>query len=268
MKKIIGSMILLIAVVLMIMVSFYLFAGEMDNSWQISGMLVGIYTGGTPNLAAIAYALEVDNELYIMTHTYELFLGAIYLLFVLSIGQRVFLKFLLPFRQSSANIEIDSSIENEEEFESYIGIFHRKTLIPVLISFGLSIVILIISFGLSKLVPEQFESTFIILSVTTLSILLSLNNKIRNLKRSFQGGMYLILVFCIVVASMADITMLQNISFNLFYFIVIALFGSLILQAILSKIFKIDAPIAESCATATIKGYPTFAASVVQILAA
>ena len=53
--------------------------------------------------------------------------------------------------------------------------------------------------------------------------------------------MYLILVFCIVVASMADITMLQNISFNLFYFIVIALFGSLILQAILSKIFKIDA---------------------------
>ena len=52
-------------------------------------MLVAIYTGGTPNIAAMKTALNVDNELYILTHTYEVALGAIYLIFILSIAKSI-----------------------------------------------------------------------------------------------------------------------------------------------------------------------------------
>ena len=52
--------------------------------------------------------------------------------------------------------------------------------------------------------------------------------------------MYLILIFCITVASQATVNMLANISVSLFYYVGFAMYGAFILQVILSKIFKID----------------------------
>ena len=54
-------------------------------------MLVGVYSGGTPNLAAIAEMLSVPSELYILTHTSDLIIGAFLLLFLITVGQRFFL---------------------------------------------------------------------------------------------------------------------------------------------------------------------------------
>jgi len=53
--------------------------------------------------------------------------------------------------------------------------------------------------------------------------------------------MYLILIFCLVVASMADVSQLANISFSLFWYVGLAMFGSHILHAFIAKFFKIDA---------------------------
>ena len=78
----IGSLLIgLFSVVVVIVIGYWIFKGSIKDIWQVSGMLVGIYTGGTPNMAAIKTALDVPQELYILTHTYELLLGAIYLVF-------------------------------------------------------------------------------------------------------------------------------------------------------------------------------------------
>lgn len=53
--------------------------------------------------------------------------------------------------------------------------------------------------------------------------------------------MYLILIFCLAVASMADISKLANISFSLFYYVGLAMYGSHILHLFIARIFKIDA---------------------------
>jgi uncharacterized membrane protein len=53
--------------------------------------------------------------------------------------------------------------------------------------------------------------------------------------------MYLILIFSIVVASMADISRFAGLTPGLFGYITLAVFGSLFLQTILARIFKIDA---------------------------
>ena len=81
-------------------IGFFIFRGSLENIWQVAGMLVGVYTGGTPNLAAMKTALNVSQELYLMTHTYDLIFSAVFLVFILSIGQRVFLWFLPPFKHS------------------------------------------------------------------------------------------------------------------------------------------------------------------------
>jgi uncharacterized membrane protein len=54
--------------------------------------------------------------------------------------------------------------------------------------------------------------------------------------------MYFIYIFCIVVASMADLTELDiTRSLNLLGYLLFVVFGSLFIQALLAKIFKIDA---------------------------
>ncbi len=117
----------LFTVVLMIFVGFFIFRGSIDEIWKVSGMLVGIYTGGTPNLAAMKTALDVDQELYIMTHTYELSLGALYLVFILSVGQRVFLTILPPFKSPDSSKINSAQVNPEEDFDNYSGMFKKGT---------------------------------------------------------------------------------------------------------------------------------------------
>ncbi len=228
-------------VVLMIFLGYWIFKGNIDDIWKVSGMLVGIYTGGTPNMAAIKTALNVDNELYIMTHTYEVTMGAIYLLFILSIGQKVFLTFLPPFKSAMANGTTISNTDLEEEFESYEGFFERVTFLPLLAAFGLSVLIMGISYFIGTLLPEDYSTAATILLITTFGIACSFIPKIKSIKKTFQLGMYIILIFCIVVSSMADIKQLANISFSLFYYVGLAMFGSHILHAFIARFFKIDA---------------------------
>jgi uncharacterized membrane protein len=230
----------LFTVILMVAVGYYIFADDIPEAWKVSGMLVGIYTGGTPNLAAMKTALNVEHELYIMTHTYELVFGAVYLVFILSIGQKVFLKFLPPFKKAEVDpTELNGEVE--DEFGSYEGIGERKVFWPLLGAFGLSVAIVGISVLLSKLFPKDFETAAIILLITTISIGFSFIPRINQIKKTFQGGMYLILIFCLVVASMADVSQLANISFSLFWYVGLAMFGSHLLHAFIAKFFKIDA---------------------------
>jgi len=227
-------------VIIMVVAGYYFFGDQIENSWKISGMLIGIYTGGTPNMAAIKTALGVDHEIYIMTHTYEVFLGSIYLIFIFTIGQRVFLLFLPPFKKAG----IDNSkmnTEAEDEYGSYDGILKKRTFLPLIIAFLISSAIVVISYFLSKLFPKEFQTAAIILLITTFGIALSFVTKINEIKKTYQGGMYIILIFCLVVASMADIKQLVNISFSLFWYVGVAMFGSHILHVFIARFFKIDA---------------------------
>jgi len=247
-KAAIGSLLIgLFTVLLMIFIGWWMFKGSIPEIWKVSGMLVGVYTGGTPNMAAIKTALNVSQELYILTHTYEMTLGAIYLVFIFSVGQKVFLWFLPAYKSKETKTEDNLSqidvprIDLQEEFESYDGFFKKGTFLPLLAAFGLSVLILGVSFALSKLFSKDFANAAVVILVTSFGIALSFVPRVRRIKKTFQLGMYLILIFCISVASMADVSKLANISISLFYYVGIAMFGSHLLHAFVARFFKIDA---------------------------
>lgn len=230
----------IISVLIVVTGGFFLFQNSIDNIWQVSGMLVGVYTGGTPNLAAMKTALNVSQELYIMTHTYDLFMSAVYLVFILSIGQKVFQWFLPKFK-APENTENEGVINLEEDFESYNGIFRKKTFFPLLGALGLSVAILGASYAISLIFPKDYSTAVIILLITSFGIAASFIPKIKAIKKTFQLGMYLILIFSLTVASMADISKLSDISFSLFYYVALAVVGSHIIHIALARIFKVDA---------------------------
>ncbi len=236
----------LVSVIIMITIGYFIFKDIIPEAWKISGMLVGVYSGGTPNLAAIAEMLKVPSELYILTHTSDLIVGAFILLFLITVGQRFFLLFMKPYKYKDGEEIKNHTAEIVEEFESYEGIFKRKTFIPLLKAFGISAFIFAVGGGLSFLFSENYKMVVAILTITTLGILASLIPSINSIRKTFPLGMYFILVFSLVVASEADLgKMVGNghsvVLMSIFLFILLAVPGSLLLHAIISRIFRIDA---------------------------
>jgi uncharacterized membrane protein len=231
----------LVSVIIPIIVGFYLFQDSIRDAWKVAGMMTGVYSGGTPNLAAIQRALGVNNLTYIMTHTYDLIVGAIFLLFVMTIAQKVMLKFLRPYKMQNVTPEIDQAVLDNAEETPFFAVIKKKQLLPLLAAFGLTILIVGVSVAIGELVPEGHQTVVVILVTTTLGILASLINKVNKIERTFDLGMYFILVFCVVVASMADLRNFDLSYINLFYWVLMVYAGSLVIHVALAALFKVDA---------------------------
>ena len=199
--------------------------------------------------------IEILN-VFIVTNVYDMIVGAFCLLFLLTIAQKVFLLFLPTYKRSEADVEIDTSRETSE-IDDFTGIFKKDAFIDILKGMGLSAVVIGISFLFSSLVPKEYSSTVIILSITSLGLVFSLIPAVNRLKKTFQAGMYLIVIFCFVIASMADVTSLFKIEYlNLFLYVVYAVFGSLAVHVLLSMFFKIDADTVIITSTAMVYSPP------------
>jgi uncharacterized membrane protein len=92
------------------------------EAWKIGGLLIGVYTGGTPNLAAIARGLNVSEDLYILTHTVDLAIGAMVLLFLITGAKGFFGLYLKPYK-STGDYDGEKGKKMVSEFESYTGFF-------------------------------------------------------------------------------------------------------------------------------------------------
>ncbi len=239
-KTLLSLLIALFSVILVVSAGFFLFRNHLADPDKIAGMLVGVYTGGTPNMAALKTALEVDNNVFILTHTYDMAIGAVFLFFLLSVAQRVLHYFLPPFKKS-APVEKAMQYVTNPEFDSFSGFFKKKNLWPSMAALGLSILIFAVAFGAMQLVPEKSQTVVVILVITTLGILLSLVPRINRIEKSFQLGMYLVVVFSMAVASMANIEKILSVTPHLFLYVALAYFGTLTLHVLISRLFKIDA---------------------------
>lgn len=225
------------------------FKDTLDNFWQIGGMLVGVYTGGTPNMTAIGLSLGVADEIFILMNGADLVLGAGYLLFILTFGCRVMSWFLPPFKSTSSEVDIDV-------MNSWDRLSNSNKSFNSVILILMSGLILGISLGLSHLVYGKEHAAFIILIITTLGIASSFNKKIRGFKGSYEVGQYLLLVFCVGIGSMANVQELINGSWIYVAFFALVMFGSIILHVFLCKLFKIDRDTAIITSMAGIFGPP------------
>ena len=229
------------SLIIVLVAGFFLFKDHITESWKIAGMLSGVYTGGTPNLAAVGTALDVSPNTFVLVNTYDMVLGSICLLFLLTGAQKLFNKVLPHFNESHEKFRLKKVVKENEGIDNYLGMLTKRGIIQLGKALCLSILILGVSFGISLLVPKSAQTVTIILSITTLGLLLGLINSISSIEKTFQLGMYFIIVFSLVVASMADLRSMFQIDFlHLFLYVAFTVFGSMIVHVFLSWVFKVD----------------------------
>ena len=223
-----------------ITIGFFIY-GKSDPTLfaHVGGMLTGLYTGGNANLASLKVALGVDDATYILTSAYSTVLSAIYLFFVIIFGKRILRLFMPDFKEDKTIEDKTIKIENHEA-ELFMGLFLKDNLKHLGKGLLLAIVIIALGAGIAILFSkEAFQSVFI-LSISLLSILASLNQRVRGLKRTFEAGTFFILIFSVAVASQVSLKTLTDINPDIFLFITIATLGSLFFHVVLSAIFRID----------------------------
>jgi uncharacterized membrane protein len=238
-----GMGLALFSVILISTLGAVLFKDYVADVWQVAGMSVGAYTGGGPNMAAIKTAIDGKESIFINMVTYDIVFSAMYLLFVIAIGQKVFGVFLNKYQPKNDKGDVDyAGMEHmaDETSHGYKKLVDIKQLPQTFAALLTSILVVGLALSIARLVPPAYASTTTIIGITTLGLVASFIPKIRNLVNSFQLGMYLILVFCFTMGTMTDIHIFSNIDMALAGYISFILIGSLILQALLCKLFKID----------------------------
>lgn len=230
----------MVAVVIAVIAGYLIFGKNIEEGAKVGGLLTGVYTGGTINLAALKTMLGVKNETYILINSYDMLVSFLYLTFLLTVGIRLFRKFL-PFKPSALTTTEVKDLEMESD-GNYKKMFTKDGVKEAGKTLGITILICALSGGIALLFPQGAFMVVFILMLTTLGIGCSFIRPIHNLKHSYDLGMYFIYIFCIVVASMADLTSLDLVGgLHLMGYLLFAVFGSLTIQAILARIFKIDA---------------------------
>lgn len=228
----------LAAVIITTVAGFFIFKGE-DNALQfaqISAVSVGIYTGGIPNMGAIAQGVGIDNETYLCLTSYDLIATGLYLLFIIFLGKPVFRKLL------KHPAVITPAAQQQDHGDTATTKETRSTLKESAVSLSITVVIAGISYLLASIGSEEINMTVLILSLTTLSIAFALLfPKQSNNDHAFSMGTYFVYVFSLAISTTCNFVKMDlGSSISILGYISFVIFGSLVLQLIFSRMLNID----------------------------
>ena len=194
----------LVAVIVAVISGYFIFrTPEVPEFNKIAAMMTGIYTGGTMNFNALGASLGVDKTVMAIVLAFEMVLTTPYIFFIIGGGYKVFRK-ILPYQDVTKKGRTDDNVESKD-VEKYQGMFKKENIGGMFAGLGLSIVFLAIGAGLALGTTGKLNELIIILTITTLSIIASFFKKVRELPKTFELGMFFILIFSVIVASLFDI---------------------------------------------------------------
>ena len=229
----------LFAVVVSVVSGYFIFRNHVPEVAKVSGMMTGIYTGGTVNFNALGASLGVDKSVMAIVLAFQMVITMPYIFFLLGGGYKVFRK-ILPYKDVTHKGRTDEDTVETADVENYRGMFEKKNLIGMLKGLGLSIIFLAIGAGLALLITGTLSELVVILTITTLSIIASFFKKVRELPKTFELGMFFILIFSVIVASMFNIHSVSGGSLYVGGFVLWIMGISVALHLILCRIAKVS----------------------------
>nr|MCU0897963.1 DUF819 family protein [Burkholderiales bacterium] len=136
-----ASMALAVLAILVVAIAlFFVFrAHGLPAAHELAGLAVGVYTGGTPNLAAIKTALGVDDTRFLVFNAFDTVVGAAYLLFMMTLAPRWAARWLQPASaRASASAGPDTGSAHDEDYRELLT---RRGLVGAASSLGVAVLV-------------------------------------------------------------------------------------------------------------------------------
>lgn len=227
-----------------VIVGYLLFGRHIEYGDKVGGIITGMYTGGTLNAAALQAIFKIPGETFVLINSYDIIISFLYFVFLFSFGIRL-------FRRIYGEKESQLSQDDREEINRQIAknkqnpykdLFTRKGVKELAKILLVTLLIVALSAATTLLFPNEWFMIVFILMLTTLGVAGSFFRRVRQLERSYDVGMYLIYIFSMVIASMADFSNLDLAGgVNQMAFMSVAVFLSLLLHAVMCRLMKVDA---------------------------
>ena len=227
-----------------VIVGYLLFGRHIEYGDKVGGIITGMYTGGTLNAAALQAIFKIPGETFVLINSYDIIISFLYFVFLFSFGIRLFRR-IYGEKESQLSQddreEINRQIANNQQ-NPYKDLFTRKGVKELAKILLVTLLIVALSAATTLLFPNEWFMIVFILMLTTLGVAGSFFRRVRQLERSYDVGMYLIYVFSMVIASMADFSNLDLAGgVNQMAFMTVAVFLSLLLHAVMCRLMKVDA---------------------------
>lgn len=238
-----------------------IFREQVTDGWKVGGMLVGIYTGGTPNMQAIGLALKAPEETIILLNAADILTGGVYLVMLTSFLPLLLARWMLPYQ---ATVQAEATVVKKEKDVAKGPLF--KKILDHAWPFLASLAVVGISVGSSLLLFGNLEQTgFIMLFLTSMSIAASFIPAVQNWQASFPTGEYFLLIFSVALGMMADFQDIIEHGRQIVAFTATAMYLSIGLHFLLARIFRIDRDTFLISSTAALYG-PAFVGQIASVL--
>lgn len=241
---------------------FFAYGRTVNYGAELSGMAVGLYTGGTPNLNAIGSILGVDGTIIGLANLSDMIIGGVFYIFLLLLCKPL-LKRFLPIKGNRIYIKEETKVDNYEDLSKRKltdkkGLC-RNILFAFLMAASGAAVGLLIWFLTGKKQGRMTDYVVpgMMIAATVFGIIGSFNKKIRTVDGNALSGQYLINVFSFGLAMSLDLNRLQADFLSLLLIYGVITVGAFLLHIVICKPAKIDVDCAMVTLTAGLYG-PAF----------
>ncbi len=233
-----------LSVCVAVTIGYLCFGRHIGEGAEVGGIITGMYTGGTLNAAALQAIFKIDSERFVLINSYDIIISFLYFVFLFSVGIKMFRR-LYGERDkvlsAKGRAEIDEQIVQAEQ-NPYRRLWSREGAQQLGRMLLYTLMIVAVSAGVAMLMPEGWFMVVFILLLTTLGVACSFIKRVRALDLSYDVGMYLIYIFSITIASMADFSNLDLAGgVNQLAFMTVAVFLSLMIHAVVCRLMRVDA---------------------------
>ena len=228
---------------------------------HIAGMMVGSYIGGGVNFVAVASAFDIPKELISAATVADNLLMVFYFLILLMIPSMAF------FKKHFKSAYSTEKLEDSKEFQSKTVV----TLQDIAFVFAIAVVIVTVSFSLSKGISTLGENSVVqfisnkYLILTTLTVVAStiFSSFFKKIHGANEIGTFLIYLFFVVIGIPASIEAIIAKSPLLLVFCAIMVFVNMFVTFLGAKVFGFTIEEAILASNANIGGPTTAAAMAV-----
>lgn len=230
---------------------FYVYAKNIEYGDVLSGMAIGLYTGGTPNLNAIGNIfIPASNSLKATiissANLADMMIGAVFYIFLLVLCKPLLSKFLRN-RNDDLYVTCSVTMKNTDELELESFKLRPHLMKMIILAFGLALLSAVIGLLIWIVVLKSADGRMmdilvpsLLIGVTVFGIIGSFFEKVRETEGTNVVGQYFILVFSFGLASSIDFTQMQSLFGQTLLLYGAITIGVFIVHSLISKILNID----------------------------
>lgn len=212
------------------------FAPRIVEGWKCAGMFVGTYTGGTPNLTAIATGLDCSRETLAAANAadYVVSTPLMVLLFAAPVAMKASKRWNMLWPYQFTKDELEDG--DKEPLMSDKKWSIRDIAWLLTIGFGVTFATTAIA---QAVFPADFWKAGRLLLLTTVSICVAQLKPVQKLRGNLDLGLFISLTFLATIGFAVDLQQFIGSAFMMTMYVLLMLIGCIAVHLLICRLFKI-----------------------------